>query len=99
MSAVEKCIKDIIIQNWVLYSGCTYLELGFEFWMYISRIVIFFSSILNGNNCLRGEMRTEEWQDDATRCVLCENEGDSGGGDCCAKAKGCCDWVQISPLT
>jgi len=39
MSVVEKCVTNIIIQNWGLYSGCTYLKLGFEFWMYISGIV------------------------------------------------------------
>jgi len=60
---------------------------------------IFFFSIINGYSCLRGEMRTEEWQDDVARCVQCENEGGSGGGCCCVKTKGCCDWVQISPLT
>ena len=39
MSVVEKCVTNIIIWNWVLYSRCTYPELGFEFWMYISGIV------------------------------------------------------------
>ena len=39
MSVVEKCITDIVIQNWILYFGCTYLELSFEFQIYISRIV------------------------------------------------------------
>jgi len=60
---------------------------------------IFFFSILNGYNCLKGEMRTKEWQDNDVRCVQCENEGGGGDGGCCAKMKGCCDWVQISPLT
>jgi len=40
---------------------------------------------------LKGEMRTEEWQDDIDRCVQCENKGGRGG--CYAKTKGCCDWV------
>ena len=39
MFVIEKCVMDIIIRNWVLYSECTYPELGFEFQMYIFRIV------------------------------------------------------------
>jgi len=39
MFVVEKCVTNIIIRNWVLYSGCTYLKLDFEFRMYISEIV------------------------------------------------------------
>ena len=43
---------------------------------------IFFFSILNGYT---GLIYEKKWQDDAARCIQCENEG--GSGDCYVKTK------------